>query len=115
MTSRIETWYNQISNSTKITAAFITITFIFATIAAGYAIGYTQNKQRIHDIQASRIYSCRKTYSGIREAFEPFFPKGPLTEQQKQDIDTFDKTIDHLVASCDAQVDPGENSTTTKG
>lgn len=62
-----------------------------------------QNRQRIKDIQESRIASCQTTYNGIREVFRPFFPPVPRTPKQEADLNKFNSTIDKLIKQCKTQ------------
>jgi hypothetical protein len=65
-----------------------------------------ENKNRIKDIQQSRIRSCQTTYFGIREVFKPFFPPPPRTVEQQQDLDKFNTTINRLILQCKKQTKP---------
>lgn len=52
--------------------------------------GVYQNKQRINDIQKSRVYSCQQNYLRTRGIFKPFFPpKSKRSDKQKADIKRF--------------------------
>jgi hypothetical protein len=60
-----------------------------------------ENTKRIAEIQASRNYSCRQTYRGVRQVFRPFFVGAPEAQIKK-----FNRTIDTLIAGCQTQVKP---------
>lgn len=61
------------------------------------------NQRRDAERQASRVASCRQTYEGIRQVFQPFFPPAPRTASQQHDIDKFNQTIDTRKARCGQQ------------
>lgn len=65
-----------------------------------------ENRNRIKDIQESRLKSCQTTYSGIREVFKPFFPPVPRTAEQQKDLDKFNSTINRLILRCETQTKP---------
>lgn len=97
--------------------AFLIVTVIFLAVLIGFAWVVTDvqnngnnieklslaNKDRIKDIQVSRVDSCKKTYEGIREVFQPFFPNPPRTQKQIDDLETFNTTINNLKKGCDKQ------------
>jgi membrane-associated HD superfamily phosphohydrolase len=97
--------------------AFVIVTVIFLATLIGFAWVVTdvqhngthiqnlsvENKNRIKDIQISRIESCKKTYEGIREVFKPFFPKDPKTKRQIENLELFNTTIDNLKKGCEKQ------------
>lgn len=68
------------------------------------------NKNRINDIQDSRLSSCKQTFEGIREVFKPFEPKKgeKSTPEQRRNWIKFNNTIDKLKAKCSAQVKPNK-------
>ncbi|MDQ5821955.1 MAG: hypothetical protein M3540_10990 [Actinomycetota bacterium] len=67
-----------------------------------------ENKQRITDIQQSRIASCRQTYEGVRDVFRPFFrPPKERTAKERRDVEKFNRTVDRLKRRCDLQTQPG--------
>ena len=94
--------------------AFIGLTVVFFSTCVGFAwvvhdvndnsdqltALVAENQARITDIQTTRIESCERTYEGIREVFSPFFPKPPLTQQQLNNLERFNKTIADLRAGC---------------
>lgn len=57
-----------------------------------------QNENRIQEIQAARIASCKSTYEGVRQVFKPF-TQGPQTPAIKK----FNNRIDQLKANCPIQ------------
>lgn len=66
-----------------------------------------QNRERIGDIQRSRVESCERSYEGIREVFRPLFPRSddPATPRNElNDLATFNRTIDRLKAGCAQQI-----------
>lgn len=66
-----------------------------------------QNKQRITDIQASRIVSCITTYESFRQVFKPFFPPpGHRTVKQNQDLNKLNKIVVARKKQCVVQVQP---------
>lgn len=67
-----------------------------------FSLGYYSNYR---DIQNGRVASCKQTYEGVRQVFQPFFPeKGePVTKKQKDDIKIFNDTVDRLKANCGKQ------------
>lgn len=81
--------------------------FLYLSMGGIAVFGWISNANRVNDIQQNRVYSCQKTYDGIREVFKPFLsaPK-KRTAQEQKDIDLFNKTIAHLKAKCHAQVKP---------
>lgn len=64
------------------------------------------NSARIKEIQASRVYSCKRTYRGIREVFKPFIPSKPKTVRQAETIEKFNANIDRLIKGCITQTKP---------
>lgn len=72
-----------------------------AKLSAATAHLALENSKRIEEIQASRGYSCRQTYKGVREVFRPFFKKAPKASIQK-----FNQTVDALIVGCQTQVKP---------
>lgn len=65
------------------------------------------NKQRISDIQQSRLESCKSTYNSFHTVFDPFFPpKTKRTEKQKKDLLKFNRIIAKKVRECRVQVSP---------
>jgi hypothetical protein len=65
-----------------------------------------ENTLRLKEIQASRVSSCKRTYSGIRTVLKPFFPKKNLTKAQKASIVKFNTVINDLRAGCKIQTKP---------
>ena len=62
------------------------------------------NRERIRDIQESRVFSCRQTYRAFHLVFDPFLPKPEMrTPRQREDIAAFNKTVDMLIAGCGHQ------------
>jgi len=74
----------------------------------------TENTHRIGDIQNSRLESCKRTYEGIGEVFQPFFPKAPRTRKQQAELDKFNKRIDQLQQACIDQITPPKIPKTRK-
>lgn len=63
------------------------------------------NKERIADIQHSRVLGCQATYNSIREVFKPFFPPpGHRTAKQKHDLAKFNAIIKRHKVHCRRQV-----------
>jgi hypothetical protein len=60
-----------------------------------------ENTKRIAEIQASRNFSCKQTYRGVRKVFKPFFTKSPPAIVRK-----FNRTVNKLIAGCESQVKP---------
>lgn len=68
----------------------LTLWIIVFTIAVGFALHDSRqlanaNRKRIAEIQQARVFSCRKTYSGVEEVFNAVFlpsPKKQNTEQK---------------------------------
>lgn len=97
--------------------AFAIVTVIFLAVLIGFAWVVTDvqnngnniknlslaNKDRIKDIQVSRVDSCKKTYEGIREVFTPFFPKHPKTKREIENLEKFNTTINTLKKGCEKQ------------
>lgn len=60
-----------------------------------------QNKERITDIQQSRVESCKSIYESFHAVFDPFFPPPrQRTQKQKDDFKKFNKIIAGRVAKC---------------
>lgn len=59
-----------------------------------------------HDLQQSRIQSCKKTYHAQTEIFRPFFPKNPATwtARQRSDWNKLLRTTNRLANGCGHQV-----------
>lgn len=80
-----------------------TIWIILFTAIAIY--GIAQNRNRIDDIQKSRLYSCQRNYIILRKTFRPYFPpKDKRTKQQDRNIKLFIKRTDPR--QCFTQVKP---------
>lgn len=100
-------------NSITVMVVFLIMTLLFLSTLAGFAWVVSdvrqlskENKNRIEDIQRSRLESCKTTYEGIREVFKPFFPKEPRTQKQQDALDLFNKKIIELQLKCVRQVSP---------
>lgn len=66
-----------------------------------------QNKERISEIQQSRLESCKANYQSFHAVFDPFFPpKNKRTPEQKENFVKFDKIIADKIKHCRAQVSP---------
>lgn len=66
------------------------------------------NKERIADIQVSRVKSCKRNYESIRQIFQPFFPPpAHRTPKQKADLKKFNELIDKRIKQCSIQTKPG--------
>lgn len=92
---------------TRIVLAFAIVVLVFTIIATGFLYLSSQNRNRIDDIQASRIESCERTYRAFRLVFKPFFPpEESQTTKQKNDLKTFNNTITGLVKGCTRQTNP---------
>jgi len=68
-----------------------------------------QNHLLILRIQQGRLESCRRTYEGIRQAFQPFFKRSRLTAEGRRDVRRFNLRINVLQAQCPAQIHAGDN------
>lgn len=85
---------------------------ILFSLAVGYSIRENrtlaqQNRDRITDIQESRLASCKSTYQSFHAVFDPFFPpKGHRNAKQRSDIKKFNKIITAKVATCRRQITP---------
>lgn len=65
------------------------------------------NKNRIADIQQSRVAGCQGTYDSIRIVFEPFFPPPKLrTARQRRDLAKLNTIIAQQKAKCIERVTP---------
>jgi hypothetical protein len=112
----------QKKHAKRIKTSFVLLTFLFLFVLGGFAWLLLdirdvskktaalstatahltlENTKRIAEIQASRNYSCRQTYRGVREVFSPFFKGAPEAQVQK-----FNRTIDALITGCQTQVKP---------
>lgn len=66
-----------------------------------------QNRDRIIDIQRSRLESCKTTYHSFHAVFDPFFPpKGKRNAKQRHDIKQFDAIIAKKIQRCEDQITP---------
>ena len=66
-----------------------------------------ENSNRITDIQASRVASCKETYEAIRDVIlETFVPEPPLPPELQARIVKFNTTIDTYQQGCGAQSRP---------
>jgi len=97
----------------RIVIAFAAMVALFVAILVGFSLILLnerdlgkQNKERIQDIQQSRIDSCVKTYRSIHEVFLPFFPPPPRTKKQQANLDKFNTKITTLMQGCMAQTNP---------
>lgn len=65
----------------------------------------TANRQRIDDIQTSRINSCRATYRSFPEMFKPFFPpnRSKWTDKQEADWNKLQNRATELASKCKRQ------------
>lgn len=107
-------------NRRLIKICFGIITVLFFLILSGFAwvisdvkdLSHTtqnlavENSNRITEIQQSRLDSCKRTYNGVSEIFQPFFPANPETKEEKEFIHKFNMLIDKLVAGCEKQTHP---------
>lgn len=110
-----------------IIAAFVIMVLIFVTILIGFAIVVTnirdvskdanhnaeetvllakENTNRIREIQESRIESCKRTYQGIREVIQSFYPPPPRTQIEQNQINDFESTVVRLRQGCFTQTKP---------
>src|SRR3954469_9456779 len=94
----------------RIVIVFVLMTTLFVGILVGFSLIVLnerslgrENKNRIRDIQKSRIDSCIKTYRSIHEVFEPFFPPPPRTKKQQIMLDKFNTKIITLMQGCIVQ------------
>lgn len=65
-----------------------------------------ENETRIADIQASRVDSCKQTYTSIHDVFKPFFPPKPRKKAQQDLLDKFNNKIKELKLGCTDQTQP---------
>jgi hypothetical protein len=100
----LETYYTNLKPSTRINLAFGVVIVLATLILLLYAIGFNTNRNRIADIQNSRIASCQTTYNAFRQVFAPFLSNHPLTQGEKNDLVRFYENIDLLIAGCKNQV-----------
>lgn len=76
-----------------------------AVLACGFYLIVHNNDARINDIQKSRIESCRRTYEGVRQVFQPLLPpRKKQTPKQRSDIDKFNTTVNNLKHGCVKQI-----------
>lgn len=99
-------YYLDMKPTTKIKVSFILVVIIFTLILSLYALGYQTNRNRISDLQTSRVSSCQNTYSSIPGLAAPFLPKEPLTIYEANQLRLFYEHVDTLVAGCVLQVKP---------
>jgi hypothetical protein len=65
------------------------------------------NRHRINEIQESRVSSCKRTYSGIRDVLRAFFPVAKKrTHVERTAISKLNRTIFVLRRSCKRQTKP---------
>lgn len=55
-------------------------------------------------VQAGRLSSCRRTYEGVRQVFQPFLTPPPAKGKPKRDYETFNRRVDALKAQCSRQI-----------
>lgn len=104
-----------------ITISFVILTILFFLTLVSYMLvlrdvrhlanenkaRITENRARINDIQNSRVESCKRTYEGVRDVFNPFIPPpSARTKRQQADIDKFNKVINKLKKGCVTQTRP---------
>lgn len=92
--------------------AFCTL-FLLVTLAlTGERLLVTANRHRIHDIQASRLHSCRETYHAFLIVFRPFFPgtsEEHWLKKQRHDWEKLRSRVSFLVRQCSEQTQPKES------
>ncbi len=95
-------------DAVKAVHVLVWATVLLFLVSAGIGVyAYTVNKNRIEDIQASRVSSCEQTYKAFRKVFKPFFPpKAQATPQQLTDQRKFNRRVSLLVHQCDVQTKP---------
>lgn len=82
---------------------------IVFTIVVGWQVNRSlnsteQNRNRIADIQDSRVTSCKQTYQSFRVVFKPFFrPAKKRTAQENKNIKKFNSIINAKIAGCSKQ------------
>jgi len=84
-------------------------TVVLLLIILGIAgVGWYSNRQRIADIQQSRVTSCEKTYGAFLDVFRPFFPRERTdwTPEQARNWGRLATVVDTLVARCHQQTRP---------
>lgn len=97
--------------SKSIIVSFVVVVIIFFAILFGFSILLTrtndlsqQNKDRIVDIQSSRVDSCKQTYESFHKVFKPFIPPPPRAKKQQEDLDKFNAIISKLKKGCTKQI-----------
>ena len=104
------------TNGGRITASFVAMVVLFVLVAGASSCGLLANRARIadsadtqHEIQNSRIYSCRQNYQAFNEVFRPFFPAPEKrTQAQRKSLQKLRNTVKRLKRSCDRQIKPRE-------
>lgn len=87
--------------------AFGVTTLCFFATLLGFMFLLRQNRNRIEDIQESRITSCQRTYLAFEEVFNPFFPsKEVATKKQLDELERFHQQVVKLVGDCQYQTRP---------
>lgn len=67
----------------------------------------SENRNRIADIQESRIETCHSIYQSFHVIFDPLTPPpGKRTRKQQRNIERFNKLIDKKTRECRALVTP---------
>jgi cell shape-determining protein MreC len=92
--------YNPLKAVDQIVIAFALITLLFFVIVLGFSLSVRENSHRIREIQASRLESCQRTYSGIKEVFAPLIPVDPETRLERERIKKFYEEIEKLRKGC---------------
>jgi hypothetical protein len=82
----------------------LTIWIVLFTLVG--IIGIRENRERINDIQTSRVESCRANYDGMRTIFLTFLPPHESrSPEQIESLAKFDIMIAELKSKCDVQTD----------
>lgn len=78
---------NEHQRNRRFRRALTVFIIVFSFVAI---LGQYNNRQRIHDIQKSRLLSCQANYETTRDWVIPFFPpKGHRTLKQEHDLAKF--------------------------
>lgn len=94
----------EISSVRKALRKVAAATAVLYAISTGIGIyAYFSNHDRINQIQASRLESCRRTYASFAQIFDPFIPKNQTPAAEKK-TDEFEAIIARLERRCAAQI-----------
>ena len=79
---------------------------LFLALASLSIAGYFANRNRIADVQESRLESCRASYEGVRQLLRPFFPHHPDAAERAA-LNRFNRRVEFFKAACPSQTDHG--------